>query len=57
MEGLILLLLVIGIWVGFGLWGKAVMTPKGYSPAAGFFIGAIGGIFGIIVAYVMPEKK
>ena len=56
MEGLVLLLMIVGIWVGFGLWGKAIMTPKGYAPAAGFVIGAVGGIFGIMIAYILPEQ-
>ena len=56
MEGLVILVIMVGIWAAFGLWAKSVMTPKGYGPVASFFVGAIGGIFGILIAYLMPKK-
>ena len=56
MEGFVYLLIIVGIWAAFGLWAKSLMTPKGYGPVASFFVGAIGGIFGILIAYLMPNK-
>jgi hypothetical protein len=39
----------------WGLIGRAILSTKGYSRWAGFALGAIGGIVGIIVALVLPK--
>jgi hypothetical protein len=50
------MLLLLLIWVGFGIVAGAVWQSKGGSFGAGFLIGGILGIFGlIIVALAKPS--
>ena len=51
------LIVFLVVWLGLGFWGSRVMSNKGRSAGAGWALGLIGGIFGIVVAYVLDEKQ
>ena len=50
------LLLVLFVWLLFGgifgVWASEIWKVKGGSPTAGFFLGFLLGVVGIVIAYV-----
>ncbi len=40
----------------FGLAGRSILRAKGYSGWVGFLLGAVFGILGLIIAFVLPDK-
>lgn len=45
------------IIIMFGLAGRSILRSKGYPGWAGFALGAVFGIIGLIIAFVLPEKS
>ncbi len=41
----------------FGLAGRSILRAKGYSGWVGFILGAVFGILGLIIAFVLPQKS
>lgn len=41
----------------FGLAGRSILRAKGYSGWVGFLLGAVFGILGLIIAFVLPKKS
>lgn len=40
----------------FGWWGSTIMRNKGRSPGAGFALGAILGLIGIVIAFSLSPR-
>jgi hypothetical protein len=53
-PGAALIVLIVVLACGFA--GQAVAKPKGY-PGAGFAIGLLLGIFGVVIVALMPETE
>lgn len=51
---LVVILVVMGIC---GAISSAIMSGKGNSPVAGFFLGALLGIIGIVIAACIPAAN
>jgi hypothetical protein len=45
------------IWAAFGVVTALAANSRGRSPVAWFFIGLIGGIFGLIAVLVMKDES
>jgi hypothetical protein len=50
-------LLMFAIWVALGYWGGKLAMSRGYSFWLGFAIGFFGGLIGIIILYVIPDRR
>lgn len=50
----VIVVLIIGGLLGW--WGSAVMAKKGRSPLAGFLLGFILGIIGVVICYIHSDK-
>ncbi len=53
-PGVMLVVVVIAMACGFA--GQAIGRPKGY-PGAGFTIGLLLGILGVVIVALMPETE
>jgi len=45
------------IVIVFGLAGRSILRAKGYSGWVGFILGAVFGILGLLIAFVLPQKS
>jgi hypothetical protein len=53
-PGALLVVLVVALACAFA--GQAIGKPKGY-PGAGFTIGLLLGVFGVVIVALMPETE
>ena len=53
-PGVMFVVVIIALACGFA--GQAIGRPKGY-PGAGFAIGLLLGVFGIVIVALMPETE
>jgi hypothetical protein len=49
-------LVVIAVMLACGFAGQAIGRPKGY-PGAGFAIGVLLGLLGVVIVALMPETE
>lgn len=52
-AGIVIWLILLALWVLFGLWGKSIMESKGRSGGAGLALGLGLGFVGIILCALM----
>lgn len=53
-PGVLLIMIAVALACGFA--GQAIGRPKGY-PGAGFAIGLLLGILGVVIVALMPETE
>jgi hypothetical protein len=53
-PGVMLMVVVVALACAFA--GQAIGRPKGY-PGAGFAIGVLLGVFGVVIVALMPETE
>lgn len=44
------------IWILLGIWGSNIMEKKGRSGVVGFIVGALLGLIGILILYLLSDN-
>jgi uncharacterized membrane protein YhaH (DUF805 family) len=52
-----LFFLSLAMAVGFGAWCAYIFERKGRDRRAGFWVGFLFGVFGLLIAYLLSSKK
>lgn len=51
------LVIFLGIWLLMGFWASSVTAKKGRSAGAGWGLGLLLGIIGVVIAYCLTPYR
>jgi hypothetical protein len=55
MGGLLVLVIVLGVWLGFAYWSMRMAEDKGYGAGTWFILGLLLGFWALIVLLLLPD--
>ena len=54
---ILIILVMLGVWLGVAFWASSIATNKGHSGGLWFFLALVFGLFAVLIIAVMGPRR